>query len=471
MYTILIVEDEKYARDYVGKYLSDNLGEYFHILSAVSAEQALEVLKRNKINIVVTDIRMTGMSGLELAKIIDEEYSDIVVMITSGYEEFEYAKSAIKYNVREYFVKPFELDELKSAILRVKTSLDKQRKNAFEDTRTIAEEREMFFVDLVYGGKNDIDAIVAESQKLCFPFDIVNTPCDIISLKVNSYDDFINDKWSYTKESFKIAVSNIISGFLESDYVFYIHSSDGRFEYVVYHTDNIIPNYEEVSQKINDILKIPVSLYKIGETYKNLQQLLEKSGASRAEDEKVLLLVTHIKENNDEEAKKVLESIMEAPEGLAKITDMLISSKLITDKNFVFDSDMSFEEIYHRLIQIVKPDENSYNEPMERAKKYINENFHKNISREEVAKFVYFSPAYFTRSFKQYTGENFNDYILKLRMNKAIELMKQNKYKIFEIAEKIGYENSKYFFRVFKMYTGYTPKDYISKIIGKEEPK
>ena len=100
---------------------------------------------------------------------------------------------------------------------------------------------------------------------------------------------------------------------------------------------------------------------------------------------------------------------------------------------------------------------------MELAKKYIEENYHKNISREDVAGAVFFSPVYFAKNFKAYTGMNYNDYLLKTRMEKAIELMKQNKYKIYEIAKKTGYENTKYFFRVFKLYTGYTPKDYIIK--------
>lgn len=105
---------------------------------------------------------------------------------------------------------------------------------------------------------------------------------------------------------------------------------------------------------------------------------------------------------------------------------------------------------------------------MEKAVSYIKKNYNKNISREDAARVVFFSPAYFARNFKQYTGKTYNDYLLEVRMEKAKEMLTENKYKIYEIAEKVGYENTKYFFRVFKLYTGYTPKDYIQNVLGKK---
>ncbi len=259
MYNLLIVEDEKYARNHIKKYVKNNLSEYYSVFDAKNAEEALSYIKENEIDVVVTDIRMPGMSGIELAKILHEEYSSIIVMIISGYEEFEYAKSAMQYNVKEYFVKPFDLCEFRNILTETAHKLDE---------------------------KNEMDGF-----------------------------DF-------------------------------------------YHENGFVKNNFDIQKE--DKLQQTIAL----------------------------------------------------------------------------------------------------------AIKYIEENYHKNISREDVAKAVFFSPVYFAKNFKTYTGMNFNDYLIKVRIEKSIELMQQNKYRIYEIAKKVGYENTKYFFRVFKLYTGYTPKDYMIKYMG-----
>jgi len=98
---------------------------------------------------------------------------------------------------------------------------------------------------------------------------------------------------------------------------------------------------------------------------------------------------------------------------------------------------------------------------IEKAKKYIDENYDQDISLEDIADYVYLHHAYFSRIFKEHVGENFSDYLTKVRIENAIRLLKENKYKTYEISEKIGYKSSKYFARVFKKVTGFTPREYI----------
>ena len=98
------------------------------------------------------------------------------------------------------------------------------------------------------------------------------------------------------------------------------------------------------------------------------------------------------------------------------------------------------------------------------AKKFITNNFYNEICLDDVAAHVSLSSAYFSRLFKQETGENFIDYLIKVRMEEAKKLLESSSLKTYEISEKIGYKKSKYFGKLFKNYTGYTPTEYKVKI-------
>lgn len=98
---------------------------------------------------------------------------------------------------------------------------------------------------------------------------------------------------------------------------------------------------------------------------------------------------------------------------------------------------------------------------IEKAIEYIEEHFCENISLSDVAKRVYLSESYLSRKFKKVKGMGFVEYITKLRMEKAIEDLKNPNIKITELASKLGYPNYRYFSRSFKKYTNYTPSEFI----------
>jgi len=97
---------------------------------------------------------------------------------------------------------------------------------------------------------------------------------------------------------------------------------------------------------------------------------------------------------------------------------------------------------------------------IQKARRYIDENYAKDISLDEVADSVHLNPIYFSRFFKQKTGENFINYVVSVRMNRAMALLKGGEHKVYEISEMVGYKSVKYFSRVFKQTTGYSPADY-----------
>ncbi len=138
-----------------------------------------------------------------------------------------------------------------------------------------------------------------------------------------------------------------------------------------------------------------------------------------------------------------------------------------------FRSFMTIEDIFRWLKQHLKEEFEKYlnekkiqnSKPIRQAKQYINQNYNKDISLEDVSKLIGFNPAYFSSLFKKETGENFTEYIMKIRIQNAKYLLIQTDKEIAEIASDIGYMDLKYFSKLFKKKTGLNPSEF-RKIYG-----
>ena len=125
--TLLIVDDEAEIRSGLRSILSWEDYSVSVIGTAASGAEALDKIRYYEPDIVITDIQMPGMSGLELVRRAKKEQFDCSFVILSGYDEFEYAKSAIKYGVREYLLKPISIKELTEIILTLKEDILSKR--------------------------------------------------------------------------------------------------------------------------------------------------------------------------------------------------------------------------------------------------------------------------------------------------------------------------------------------------------
>lgn len=124
MYKAILVDDEALIRDAISKTVP--WSEYGFELTATcqNAKEAVKILENDTPDLVITDICMPFMDGLELSKYIYENYPNVVVIIISGYDDFEYAKQAVHYKVSEYLLKPVTADEFGTILTKVKTNLD-----------------------------------------------------------------------------------------------------------------------------------------------------------------------------------------------------------------------------------------------------------------------------------------------------------------------------------------------------------
>lgn len=132
MYNTLVVDDEVWMCEGLKKVIGKYSGDFMVNHTAMDGEQALSLLEKEPFDLVITDIHMPGMDGLDLLRTMREKNMRTPVIIFTGYDEFEYAKKAIHYDVAEYLLKPLDRDELRRALQKIKLSLSGTRQTADE---------------------------------------------------------------------------------------------------------------------------------------------------------------------------------------------------------------------------------------------------------------------------------------------------------------------------------------------------
>jgi len=126
MYTLLLIDDEEDVREGVIREVDWQAYGFAVIGTAENGQDALEKMERSVPDIVVTDIKMPFMDGLELAAVVKERYPTVKIVILTGFDEFEYARKAVKLQIDEYVLKPFSAGELIDALLKVRARLDQE---------------------------------------------------------------------------------------------------------------------------------------------------------------------------------------------------------------------------------------------------------------------------------------------------------------------------------------------------------
>ena len=124
-YSILLVEDEYYLRQAIKHIIEENDDSFKVVAEATNGEEAIDILKKESIQIVITDIQMPVMDGLTLSKHIKNAYPDIITIILTGYAEFDYVQEAIRQSVFDYLTKPVSEDNITTVLTRASIKLSK----------------------------------------------------------------------------------------------------------------------------------------------------------------------------------------------------------------------------------------------------------------------------------------------------------------------------------------------------------
>jgi two-component system response regulator YesN len=153
MYQAIVVDDELVIRSGITNFINSEIEDFEVLCSFSDGAEAIEFIKTNDIDLIVSDIRMTHVSGIELAKYISENKPYIKVILLSGYREFEYARSAIRYGVKNYILKPTNFTELKEVLSQVKLELDQSKSR--KDQVLVMDKIKLLYTNILSNKRNE----------------------------------------------------------------------------------------------------------------------------------------------------------------------------------------------------------------------------------------------------------------------------------------------------------------------------
>lgn len=524
MYKLLVVDDEPKHRKCLAEMIRVLRPEY-KVHEAKNGKEALELIESEKMDIVITDIRMPIMDGISFMESINMKMRDIKVIILSGFAYFEYAQKALSLGAFDYVLKPVNEAKILELLVKVEDAIDEENK---EQQHKIKIEKQLntafpAYIDqkfngLVNGYLNIDDMSEIES---IFPYRgngfVIATEISRLSdlLKDYSNDEIYEMKLNvkqWMKETLN-PVGHTISFFLEinrnimitilntnltcetglkddpymlntfaqnlkSSYGFDVFIGIGSICTDIF--SSIRQSFDESLQALN---------YKFYEDQKRVFLFEDYKGNSHSDITKEYELIGKVREALSisdfqkasepiyklcEDTNKIIppqqlkELIEDSVIGFIKQPQNLLQgeqrTKLISDAKKSFAMAENLRELLQAVDDIIiclKGLKSSKNDKIIKAcEKYISENYMKDIPLESIAEMFCFNPSYFSSYFKNNTGMNFSDYLQKIRMEKAGELLRKHNLKVYEVAERVGYQNVKYFNKVFKKEFGVSPDEY-----------
>ena len=504
MVKILIVDDEGIERRGI-KFLLKNIHEEFDICEACNGMDALELLKKQDVDILFTDIKMPFMDGMDLIKEVRDNNIKAKIVIFSGYEEFEYAKFATKMGVINYILKPVDPNEFQSTIVRIINELKAEKLAEEKNNKNISFFKEHFLYSLVYG------STIKELQEKSHDFIDISFLYDYNRIVLLEFNEDFFSREEYDAEKI---LKNEIN--LEFQYLNLNAKESILFLTRREHDERL----KEIGQEIHKIFEEQCSVKcfvgigkefsnpkEISSSYEKVELLIEKrfyyngqyvftdgdfnknDNISKDDTDRLLKEIKqdiNIKDAQSLKSKvKSLCDVYEKEDDFSNMYVKFIFSNVLKD---LYDnmSEVSEEKFKDDIDKLYKSNDfakvikiiNSYVEKFEESisqnsmlvhkeietiKKYIYENYDKDMGVEVLAAQVCFAPSYLSYIFKKETGQNLSKFIKSYRMIKAKEMLENTYEKIVNISYAVGYKNVSYFCQSFREYFGVSPQKFRSE--------
>jgi len=524
--TLLIVDDEKNIRVGLKTMIEREFPDRYCIHMASNGQSALDLYRETHADIVITDIRMPVMDGIRLITELANESSGErpAVVILSGFDDFEYAKTAIKYKVKDYLLKPIRREELFDLLNRMEKDLTKQE--AIDRQRE--EESELFHkgirasrIQQLLLQESPLSEEDLEEYSREIRFQQFEKPYTVAVVNFR-YDDGSRMSPSET-ESLVERLSDSLEGNIEvmtSDYegrLVLIGSPRSWFDELSKQAElkgwhglrmgissteghqlmDIRTQYTEAITALKYTFLYPQT-YSIeydaikGErqSYSYPQEDIRKLGnmlGTDHEKEMLVLLgsifqIEHLNQMDisylERVSRLVNEQVLDEVflvYGESSVEVLKLYKKVGNMSNFQSFHDY-YRKLEHLLISVnayVTQVRSAYTEhgDMKEAVAFIEEFYSRALNMAMVSNHVSLNYSYFSEAFKAHTGENFVLYLKKVRIRKAKELLLSSPVKLSMIGESVGFENSKQFSRVFKELEGVTPHEYRIKVQADERLK
>lgn len=520
MYKILVADDEGIVRQSLQFIIEKHFQDVFTLYLAKNGRQAIELAEEHRPDIAILDINMPGISGLGALREIRRENTRIRALILTAFDNFDYAREALELGAEDYLMKPIDKDKLVSVLGRMIREIDAERQKR-QDELNIREKLEAVLPIIVSGfvqslmvrddygffGRKYRELLEVREENGLFMMvewgdgeeesgsgKLVTNPVGS-SVRARRFASAMNSQIAQTFHCYK---SEMI----------------GNRMAVVIPSESETQSYEERLQLIEKARRLEENLramvgieFHIGiggirpwekmyESYREAMHAMRYGVREvthiddlivRNEEERwfELLkgnLITALNRGKSAEVKREAESFASAVlSGQSSLDDIRIEflELFMEARQLVREKGKNPEETGAWLIRSRNADElreaflgsmssladalserTGKDTPVEKARRYIEENFQKELSLDSIAELVNVSPYYFSKLFKEELGINFSDYLTDCRINRAKELLYEDPNRnIKEVSIACGYSNPNYFSRIFKKITGMTPTE------------
>jgi len=506
IYKILLVEDEPPMLRRIKRIIEKKPSSFQVVAEANNGREALDLIANVRPELVIADIKMPLMNGLELSKIINEQYPDIIVVIISGYQDFSYARDALKFGVFDYLLKPVEPELLYKLLDTLAAKLDK--KYIEMDTNILKRiinsqpvDREIIYQRFSY---EYYCAFIIRSGPLIRRFvdktstkqDLQNTALNLPDMKkqynieifwvINGRDDKeILTIFPVQQTSFKtvktlvhnIAVlkenSHPFTTVVYTEELFTLENLAENIQNLYITLDNnlVFGKHTLTGNNMEAAAKLSPPI--LGSNLENKLNILIQNKSFNIFKEELTALF-HGWENQslpqiwvEKMVKQIFRLIEKNSPGIT--SGMSINTDQMLEK--VFSVSSNFGELLTGLWRIAESlfysftaTDSMKNEEislLEDIEAYINLHIAESITLQQVCELFGVYQPYLSRLFRKYNNVSFNEYVTILRVNEAKRLMKEQPEMLFKnIAEIVGYPDQHYFSRLFKSITGLTPSKF-----------
>lgn len=508
IYHVLVAEDEPLILNNIAKKIEKVSPELKIIGKAQSGREALNILASVSVDILITDIEMPGMNGLDLICRVKEMYPTIHIVILSGYNNFEYARTALRYGVEDYLLKPIEQESLNQILQDICRKLKEEYRSSSRNILSLALNRSDS-EQPSYQNTNQLPSTLHDDCFFLIHITLGNISTGTPMLQSGSDQEF-DDLWGQLsfvqcfKENSTIERFWVIDEKAASQkfLILHVNSENTSLKYYVLLLENFLSKQLHQFPYLLLTYNVPISYRKLWEKAEFLRSSVDiwsypfrqvsfilnedtplpEQAPVTILDDLNLLFLQHTQDQFIQTIHSTISRVLPYPTSLLchclqliyKIASSIFHFDrqectlamngilcqlpvMKTPEDFISAVDSSLKELVLKNTAMTDSTTLSF-----RIKQYVEVNFKEQITLTDLSNNFGYTPSYINRIFKKDYGLSPLQYLTNLRICRAKDLLKRNPdINISAIAESVGYSDPRYFSRIFKNEIGMTPSEWV----------
>ncbi|MGN0355671.1 MAG: response regulator [Muricoprocola sp.] len=523
MYKVLVVDDEKMIRMGIKKAIDWESIGIDEVYTAATGKEALRIIEAYHPQIMITDIQMTEMTGLELIEVSRQRVPELRIIVLTGFDNFEYARQSLRMQVQDFFLKPIDEEDLTRAIEKQVQYLEKQiseekKQQVFIRAEGSVQQTKLedCIRDLIHNTREKQEILDALEKEF---FLDIQQKMEVILIVPRLSMEHKEDQELQT-----IGVKNICMSMIDAQakgITFYDRNDVIAIAYFEQgEEESALETVEELSDILRDEFDSKPKII-VGSTVNGFENLsISYNDAQyllKNEKENIHDIIQTLQARNKGEIMRDIYAelkgimcanvgntayVMKAFDTFAKaVVSYNLSTMTVRRYCFEIASALYFsymedagevaegklDALAHSLMsakrdeaceitrmyidRLLGKEEENVHHIITEAKHYIEEHLTEELSVSSIAASLYITPNYFSRLFKRVTKEGCNEYIVRKRIEKAKSLLQTTSLKTGKIAMMVGYRDTNYFSLAFKKQTGKSPTKYREEMQQMAEKK